>query len=95
MRRDTPYGDHLGVATGADRVAGRQLSPSVQFASGTGRVNAYDLEPNSTTAGTPLWDFTEPELDVFRAQIRQRSLRIVSEWEHNDGIAFIVVSSKV
>ncbi|MGW0881328.1 hypothetical protein [Streptomyces sp. NPDC002671] len=96
VHSDTPYGDHLGYATEQDKTAGREIPPSVEFSSTASRINVYARAPLATGFSRGrLWEFTPDELDSFREQLCQRSLRIVSEWVHEDGIAFIVASSKV
>ncbi|WP_435745442.1 hypothetical protein [Microbacterium sp. PMB16] len=41
------------------------------------------------------WSFAAADLDALRSELKSRSLRIMSEWEHEDGIAFIVADSRV
>ncbi|MFM9539965.1 hypothetical protein [Streptomyces turgidiscabies] len=96
VHSDAPYGNHLGYATEEDRAAGRELPTSVDFCSTASRINIHARAPLSLKfAARRLWEFSAGELDAFRQQLGQRSLRIISEWVHEDGIAFIVASSKL
>lgn len=96
VHSDTPYGDHLGCATEQDQAVGRELPTSVDFCSTVSRINIYARAPLSPKfSARRLWKFSAGELVAFRQQLSQRSLRIINEWVHEDGIAFIVASSKV
>lgn len=95
IESDTPYGNHLGYATEQDKAAGRTLPGSVQFASRSHRINIYTHAPYAAGSSRRLWSFSEDELDAIRNKLQERSLRIVSEWNHEDGTAFVVTSAKV
>ncbi|GGD76910.1 hypothetical protein [Microbacterium murale] len=94
VHEDTSYGDHLGCPTDADILAGRALPKSVHFAAASGRVNVYAGAPRKARRGDHAWQFTDADIDALRAELRQRSLKILSQWIHEDGVAFIVASNR-
>lgn len=90
-----PYGDHLGYATEADRSTGRALPASVQFSSQAQRVNVHACAPYAPESARRLWELADDEVTALREHLGLLSLRIVSEWVHEDGIAFVLASRRV
>ncbi|WP_404473446.1 hypothetical protein [Microbacterium aerolatum] len=92
---DIAYGDHLGYATDVDMLAGRALPKSVNFESRTNRINVYAGAPRKARGGDRAWEFSDADITALRAELRQRSLKVLSEWMHEDGVAFVVADARV
>lgn len=95
VNEDLPYGDHLGYATAADRAAGCELPRSVQFSSQASRANVYAGAPYAPESARRLWTLTAGEIVALRQRLRELSLGIVSEWAHEDGVAFVVRAAEI
>lgn len=89
------YGDHLGYPTNADKLAGRALPKSVHFSAAAGRVNVYAGAPRKARGGDRAWQLSDGDISALRGELRQRSLKILSEWQHEDGVAFVVADARV
>ncbi|MDO4254363.1 MAG: hypothetical protein Q4C81_04335 [Kocuria sp.] len=92
---DLPYGDHLGCPRPQDREAGIELPASVHFSSQASRINVYAGAPYAAESTRRLWQLDAAECAALRDRLRELSLRIVTEWVHEDGIAFVVASRRV
>lgn len=92
---DLTYGDHLGYPRAEDEEAGRALPYSVAYFSANGRINVFARAPYRARSITRAWEFTPHEIETLRQRIRDNKLRIISEWIHEDGIAFVVVDARV
>lgn len=86
----TPYGDHLGCATAAASAAGLVLPACVNFCSDARRINLYARAPYQAGSVHRVWEFTRDEAAELRQQVERRSMRVFSEWLHEDGVAFLV-----
>lgn len=95
VRGDVAYGDHLGAPRDVDRQAGRELPKSVSYSSSAHRINIYALAPYRAMSTLHAWAFSEDDLQAFRGELKQRSLRVASEWTHEDGVAFQVFDARV
>ncbi|MBB2975099.1 hypothetical protein FHX49_000640 [Microbacterium endophyticum] len=95
VHNDERYGTHSGRPTKEDKSAGIELPPEVHFSSHVGRVNVYALAPYKPESVSRLWGFDEDDIVTFRNELTKRSLRIVNDWVHEDGVAFIVVDGRV
>lgn len=95
VQGDVTYGDHLGAPRDADRQAGRALPMSVSFSSSAHRINIYALAPYRAMSTLHAWAFTDDDIQAFRDELKKRSLRIASEWVHEDGVAFQVFDARV
>ncbi|MFI9629262.1 hypothetical protein [Streptomyces sp. NPDC052042] len=92
---DLSYGDHLGHPRNQDRAAGLELPPSVCFCSTVARINIYARAPYRPDSGARLWEITDDEITAIRRHLARLSLHVVTQWVHDDGVAFIVTSRKV
>lgn len=90
IHADVPYGDHLGYPTRADYDDNLALPSGISFESRTRRINIYAQAPRPATGLSRLWDFSEEEIDRFRAFVSSLRLQVISEWMHDDGVAFVV-----
>lgn len=95
IHADVPYGSHLGYPTPTDHDDTLALPSGLNFESRTGRINIYAQAPRHAAGLSRLWDFSEEEIDNFRAFISTLGLRVQSEWTHDDGVAFVVTSKRV
>ncbi len=95
VRDDIGYGDHLGAPRDVDRQVGHALPRSVSFSSSAHRINIYTLAPYRAMSTLHAWAFTDHDIQAFRDELKKRSLRIASEWEHEDGVAFQVFDARV
>ena len=87
----TKHGDHLGhPREGEDR-----LPRGVLFQGGVNRVNIYARAPYDPVrrSGGRLWSFTEDEVAALRGCLETEGLIVVSQWTHDDGVAFIVAAN--
>jgi len=89
------YGDHHGYPTDADEASGRALPTCVHFASGPCRVNVYAGAPRKGRGGARAWEFSDADISALRDELRQRSLKVLTEWKHEDGVAFVAVDGRV
>lgn len=95
VHNGTPYGTHHGWPTDDDKASGFELPRSVQFSSKIGRINIYALAPYRSRSTTRAWMFSTDEIEALRSELKKRSLRIATEWQHEDGVAFIVADGRV
>lgn len=95
VHNDIPYGDHLGGPTENDRATGLSLPRGVRYSSASQRINFFALAPYEPGAARYLWSFTDDDVAALRELIEEHLLRIVSEWRHGDGRAFVVASRQV
>lgn len=88
------YGDHLGRPTPEDRDQGRALPDCIRFESRTHNLTVLAQAPFSAArpGANRLWAFYREEEASLRDAIGRRGLRIISEWPHDDGLGFNVVS---
>lgn len=75
-------GDHLGAT----------IAPGLAWDWRTQRINVKALAPYSSTPAlsTHLWELAPDEIEHMRSILRDHGLSIMSEWDHDDGHAFIV-----
>lgn len=87
-----PYGDHLGYPRPEDHQAGIDLPDSVNFCSHPQRINVYARAPYAAGSARRLWQLAPAEIAALREHLRSLSLRILDEWTHEDGVAFVVAT---
>lgn len=94
IREGTAYGDFLGYPTHADTDAGRALPVDVQFSAADARINVLARAPKRVQSTARAWELSEADVTALRAELEQRSLKVLSHWIHDDGVAFIVAVDK-
>lgn len=88
------YGTSHGYPTDADKSAGRALPKCVHFASGPRRRNVYAGAPYKARSSARAWTLSEADISVLRDELGQRSLKVLHEWQHEDGMAFIITDGR-
>jgi len=75
----------------ADKSEGHTLPSGVHFSEVSGRINIYAGALFQVRTSERARAFTPDDVSVFRNELKKHSLRIVREWIHEDGTAFVVV----
>lgn len=67
----------------------------MHFASGACRLNVYAGAPYKGRGGARAWEFNAADISALRDELDQRPLKVLTEWQHEDGVAFVVVDGRV
>lgn len=90
VREGTEYGDHLGWPRKGDD----PLPRGVLYYSKVHRINVMAHAPYGER-GRRLWVFTDEEVTALRTHLEECGVKVVSQWSHEDGVAFIVAAPTV
>lgn len=58
-------------------------------------ISLYAQAPYFPSGTAQLWEFSDQDIRRVRALLREHNLRVIDEWAHDDGHAFVVRSRKV
>lgn len=94
IQEGTAYGDFLGYPTQADKLAGRTLPVDVRFSAADARINVLAHAPYKAGSTSRAWELSDADVEVLRAELVLRSLKILTHWIHDDGVAFVVAGDK-
>lgn len=94
VQEGTTYGDFLGYPTHADTHAGRALPVDVRFSAADARINVLARAPKRAQSTTRAWEFSDEDIAALRAELEQRSLKVLTHWIHEDGVAFVIDVNK-
>ena len=68
---------------------------AIAFDPRRGLINLYAQAPYFPTGTALLWELSDQDIRRVRALLREHSLRVTDEWDHDDGHAFVVRSRKI
>lgn len=57
------------------------------------RVNFYTHSPHNRFTNDTLWEFTSEEIKALRYSLEMSDLKVLDEWSHYGGYAFVITSN--